>query len=1051
MKLPITMILVLALSVQSALPQQKPEWNDPSIVQLNKEEAHATLFPFESVSSALSGERSKSANYLLLNGDWNFKYSERPADRPVDFYKSEYNTSAWDKIPVPANWEFKGYGVPIYVNIPYEFTKNPTPPIIPDDPNPVGSYKRSFNLPEGFMGKEIFIHLGAVKSAFYIWINGQKVGYSEDSKTPAEFNITDFVIPGENTISLEVYRWSDGTWFECQDMWRISGIERDVYLFATPKVHVFDFFCKAGLENYYTDGTFDLYLTVKNYKGTKGSYLVSVSLLNEPDDEKPVFTQTEELKFKEEKSLFLKFNSKIKNPRKWTAETPELYTLLIELTDSKGNVLETLTSKTGFRTSEIKNGLYLFNGKAIKIKGVNRHEHDEFTGHVVSEEMMIKDIRLMKQNNFNTVRTAHYPNDPRWYELCDQYGLYVIDEANIESHGMGYDPDKTLGNNPIYKPAHLDRTRNMLERDKNHTCVIMWSLGNEAGDGVNFDATYDFIKSRDLSRPVHYERADGGRNSDLFCPMYSPISALEQFAEVVRPKPLIMCEYAHAMGNSTGNFQDYWDVIENHDQLQGGSIWDWVDQGHADYTKDGIKFWTYGGDYGPADVPSDGTFCLNGLVWPDRSPKPGLSEVKKVYQNIGFKIVGFAIDRIEIQNKYDFINLKDFTIYWEIEGEGVVIQDGMILHPDIEPGTGKVFNMDIKTFTPKPGVEYFINFTAFVDHNQPLIPAGHIFAMEQFPFPGSVTKTNPKAEDRGDKVITETKAILTIQAGKNIFEFSKSDGFITSFLVNGKKINEGKLVPNFWRGPTENDFGNNMPIRLGVWKDAGKNAIIKEFRHQLNNKNYYAVNVAYWLPDVESNLYINYLINGEGELRTEMSMEPAGKDYPELPRFGMSMTLIPGYENLEWFGRGPQENYNDRKTSAFLGHYVSTVTDQYVPYIAPQENGYKTDTRWLVLKNKDNSGLMIKGEDMISFSALHFSIQYLTRPKRDGFHTTDLVKKDEVYLNIDFGQMGVGGDDSWGAKTHSEYSLPFRPYKYCFILRPIPAEQNPWELAVKNF
>jgi len=1045
------LIVLLSMAFASSFAQQKPEWNDPSVVQVNKENPHATLFPFENKALALAVDRTKSSNFLLLNGEWFFHYSDNPAQRPAEFYKQDFDVSGWDKIAVPSNWELKGYGIPIYVNTTYEFAPNPSPPDVPTEHNPVGSYKRSFTLPENFEGKEIFIHLGAVKSAFYIWINGQKVGYSQDSKTPAEFNLTSYLQPGENSIALEVYRWSDGAWLECQDFWRISGIERDVYLFATPKVHVFDFFCKAGLENYYTDGTFDLDLTVNNYSRTKGSYSVAVSLFNKAGDEIPVLNQSSEIRFKEEKSLPLKFSAKLKNPRKWSAETPELYTLLIELKDQKGQILEAITTKTGFRSSEIKNGLYLFNGKAIKIKGVNRHEHDEFNGHVVSEDMMLRDVQLMKQNNINTVRTSHYPNDPRWYELCDQYGLYVIDEANIEAHGMGYEPNRTLGNNPLFKLSHLDRTQRMLERDKNHPCVIMWSLGNESGDGVNFDATYDFIKSRDLSRPVHYERAEGGRNTDLECPMYPPISTLVKYAERIRTKPLIMCEYAHAMGNSTGNFQDYWDVIESNDQLQGGSIWDWVDQGIAKYTPDGRKYWAYGGDYGPADIPSDGTFCLNGLVFPDRTPYPKLTEVKKVYQNIAFKSVGFAMDKVEIMNKYDFINLSNFTIYWEIEGEGKVIQDGMILNPEIAPGTSKILNLDVKPFTPKPGLEYFINFTAFVDHNQPLIPAGHIFAMEQFPFPGGDVNADKKTEDRGDKVVTESKTVLTIQAGKTVFEFSKTDGFLHSMFVDGKKINSGALLPNFWRGPTENDFGNNMHERLAVWKNAAKNAVLRDFSYQMDENKFFVVDVDYWLPDVEASLYINYEVNGAGEMRVGMYMEPAGKDFPGMPRFGMSIALTPAFENLEWFGRGPHENYNDRNTSAFVGHFSSTVTDQYVPYIAPQENGYKTDTRWLFLKDANNSGLMFQAVELVSFSALHYSVEDLTRPKRDGSHATDLVKRDEVFLNIDLAQMGVGGDDSWGAFTHAKYSIPFRPLGYSFIIKPVSTEKNPWDVSLKEF
>lgn len=1044
-------IYTLAVVSTTSFSQQKPEWNDPSVVQVNKENPHASLFPFEDSGNALKNDRSKSANFLTLNSDWFFKYSDNPSVRPVDFFANGYDVTSWDKIRVPSNWEMKGYGIPIYVNISYEFTQNPQPPDIPGDHNPVGSYRRSFTLPENWAGKEIFVHLGAVKSAFYIWINGQKVGYSQDSKTPAEFNITSYVHGGENSIALEVYRWSDGSWLECQDFWRISGIERDVYLFAAPKVHVFDFFCKAGLENYYTDGTLDLEVNVKNYSRAKGSYKLSASLFEDETGAKAVFSQSSDLKFKAEPSLPIKFTAKVPNPRKWSAENPELYTLIIELRDQKGNILEAISSKTGFRTSEIKDGLFLLNGKAIKIKGVNRHEHDEFNGHVVSEEMMIKDIQLMKQNNINTVRTCHYPNDPRWYELCDQYGLYVIDEANIESHGMGYDPAKTLGNNPVFRLSHIDRTQRMVERDKNHPCIIMWSLGNEAGDGVNFDATYDYIKSRDLSRPVHYERAMGGRNSDLNCPMYPPISELERFAEKINPKPLIMCEYAHAMGNSTGNFQDYWDLIESCDQLQGGSIWDWVDQGFAKYTPDGRKYWASGGDYGPPDVPSDGTFCLNGLVFPDRTPHPGLAEVKKVYQNVGFKLVPFAADKIEIVNKNYFINLNRFNIYWEIEGEGELVQYGMLLNPDVEPGKSKIFSLDMSPFTPKPGVEYFINFTAFVDHNQPLVPAGHIFAMEQFPFQFEPLKNTLKTEDRGDKIVNETKTSLTVQAANCIYEFSKSDGFLSSVSIDGKKVNAGRLIPEFWRAPTENDFGNNMPVRLGIWKDAGKNAVLKDLKYQLNENRYYTVDADYYLAGVDAMLYINYEINGRGEIRVEMYIEPSGKAAPDLPRFGMSLPLISDFESVEWFGRGPHENYSDRKTSAFVGHYFSTVTDQFVPYISPEENGYKTDTRWMALKTKDNNGIMFKADDLIGFSALHYSIPDLTRPKRDGFHVTDLVKKDEVFLCIDKMQMGVGGDDSWGAKTHAEYCIPFRPMFYSFVIKPFKAGQNLWNLAGSEF
>jgi len=566
----LSLLIVISITCLLSFSQAFTEWNNPEIVQINREKPHATLFPFENIDQAKGKEVSKSANFLSLNGRWKFNWVEKPADKPEGFFKSSFDVSAWDEINVPANWEINGYGIPVYVNIRYEWTSDPQPPGIPHDYNPVGSYRRNFILPEGWGSKEVYIHLGAVKSAFYIWLNGQFVGYSQDSKTPAEFNLTKYLQSGENTIALQVYRWSDGSWLECQDFWRISGIERDVYLFARDKVHVSDFFCKAGLTDNYKDGVLELDVNLRNMSASNHNMMVKVSLYKKNDPDSLLLKMEQNTRIGKLEEKVLSFSSFMKDPMKWTAETPDLYTMVIETRDRKSKFSEYLVSDIGFRTSEIKHGQLMVNGKAITIKGVNRHEHDEYTGHVVSEESMLKDIRLMKQNNINAVRTSHYPNHPRWYELCDEYGLYVIDEANIESHGMGYDPEKTLGNNPVFKLSHLDRVQKMLERDKNHPSVIIWSLGNEAGDGVNFDACYDWIKARDMSRPVQYERAETGRNTDIVCPMYSKIPDLEKYALNIQPKPLILCEYAHAMGNSVGNLRDYWNVIEQHSQLQGG-------------------------------------------------------------------------------------------------------------------------------------------------------------------------------------------------------------------------------------------------------------------------------------------------------------------------------------------------------------------------------------------------------------------------------------------------------------------------------------------------
>ena len=1043
----VTLFLCLFALGFYASAQEKPEWDNPEIVQVNRVQPHATLFPYESYDKALSMDRSGSENFLLLNGKWKFNWVKKPADRPMDFYKPGFDASGWDDIDVPANWEIQGYGVPIYVNIRYEWTDEPNPPAMPHDYNPVGSYRRTFKVPKSWDGKQIFVHFGAVKSAFYIWVNGQMVGYSQGSKTPAEFDLTEYVHPGENTIALQVYRWSDGSWLECQDFWRISGIERDVYLYATPGVHLFDYFVRPGLIHNYNDGLLRFEGMIKSFSGDKGKYQLKASLL---DGDSVVDREILNFRLKDDEA-FLSFSKEISSPEKWTAETPKLYTLVLELSGKKGIPLEYISSKVGFRTSEVKYGKLLINGVPVTIKGVNRHEHDEYTGHVISEALMLKDITLMKQNNINTVRTSHYPNDPRWYELCDKYGLYIIDEANIESHGMGYAPDRTLGNNPLFMKSHLDRTQRMVERDKNHPCVILWSLGNEAGNGVNFNATYDWIKSRDLTRPVHYERAEGGRNTDVDCPMYPHISALEDYARVIRPKPLIMCEYAHAMGNSTGNFRDYWDVIEKHDQLQGGSIWDWVDQGLAKYTPDSVKYWTYGGDYGPAYVPSDGTFCINGLVFPDRTPHPGLKEVKKVYQNIGFKPVDFSFDEVEITNKYNFINLDTFMMYWEIEAEGKVVQDGMIMNPDVPAGTSKIFTLGMVPFKPEPGVEYFLNLTAFTSESTDIIPPGHIFAMEQFaiPVPHNVESVEM---DSGAKAVFETEGRINVEAGNVVYGFSKENGFLVSVKSGDKQLLNSPLAINFWRPPTENDFGNKMPERCSIWESAGSHAELKHLSHAQDKNGYYEVNAEYWLPDVESDYRISYQINGAGEIKVTANLLPNGNvTYPEIPRFGMTFSLPAGYENLSWFGRGPHENYIDRNTSAFVGLYHGTVDEQYVPYIAPEENGYKTDVRWLSLLDTTGNGLMIQGEPRIGFSALHVSNADLTREKRDGYHTTDLVRRNEIWLNVDLKQMGVGGDNSWGAKTHAIYSIPFSAYSYSFILKPVTDGIDVWDKYKKDF
>lgn len=1034
---------------ESIHAQDLPAWQNPDIVHINREKAHATFFSFESENLALEGEKEQSPNFISLNGTWKFKYSENPATRPFEFYKTSYNVNQWDDIHVPGNWEFQGFGIPIYVNIPYEWTSDPHPPSVPLEKNPVGSYRRDFELTKKWIGKQVYIHFGAVKSAFYLWINGEKVGYSQGSKTPAEFNISPYLHPGKNTVALEVYRWSDGSWLECQDFWRISGIERDVYLEAKSNVHVEDYFCYPTLLNNYKDGFMNLDLSLVNMGSSDEEVTVRCKLF-EKNNTESIWEDEIRALAGSLKSDSLQTSAFIRNVLPWSAEIPNLYTLVIEIVSSKGKLYDALSSKIGFRTSEILNGQLLINGKAILLKGVDRHEHDPNTGHSVSREMMLKDISLMKQYNINAVRTSHYPNDPYWYELCDEYGLYVIDEANIESHGMGYKPDRTLGNNPVFKLSHLDRTMRMVERDKNHPSVIIWSLGNEAGDGICFNATYDWIKARDTSRPVQYERATSGRNTDIFCPMYMKIPDMIKYAQSIQSKPLIQCEYAHAMGNSSGNLQDYWDVIEAYDQLQGGFIWDWVDQGIAAHTADGEFYWAFGGDFGPKDVPSDSNFCMNGLVFPDRKPHPGLEEVKKVYQYIDFEPLPFQTDIIRIKNKYDFMALDGIVILWNLMAEGKVLESGEIDPRGLPAGKSQNFDFMMTKDLADRDVEYFLTFKAVTKKINGLIPEGAVIAYEQF----QLTQRKPVSQTVSDWLETSNKlpefkekdSIISISASGVVYTLNKITGIIQSIVVGKKKMMDSGPTPNFWRAPIDNDFGNKMNKRLVFWKDYASSLEALEFSWSPDSLTFY-VQTKYVNPDRKSGLNLTYVFNGNGELAIiqDLLINPYLADYPEIPAFGMRLVLPASLSNIIYFGRGPHENYIDRNKSALVGQYISSVDEQYVPYPAPQENGNKTEVRWLVLKDQEGDGLMFSGLPEFEFSALHYAPDQLSRMNSEIKHMCDPLKSEKVYLSLNQKQMGVGGDNGWGAKPHAEYLIPAKSMQFSYIIKPISSVDNYWK------
>jgi beta-galactosidase len=1082
-------ILMIAVSLSACKKYSKYEgvpftekeprdWENPAVFNINREDPHASLISFSDEPGALEAIKSNSPNYKSLDGVWKFNLAKTPEERPFWFFKDDYDTRDWNDTEVPSNWQMKGYDVPVYANITYPFWKyedvfNPggsykkVPPAIPHDWNPVGSYKRSFTVPSDWNNKEIFLNFGAVSSAFYVWVNENLVGYSEDSKMPAEFNITKYLKGGKNTLSVEVYRWCDGSYLEDQDFWRLSGIQRTVFLHARPKTFINDFFAKGDLDKSYSDGLLKVDVSLKNMSGSDEQFVVEASLY---EDAQKLFTESKEIKSSDGKA-FVSFDKTIKDVKKWSAEKPNLYSLVLSLKDKNGNISESVSTRIGFRKVEIVNSQLLINGVAILIKGVNMHEHNDITGHVVDEETVMKDIRTMKSNNINAMRTCHYPQQEFWYEMCDKYGLYLMDEADVESHGMGYNKDVTLADKPEWAAAHLDRMQRMVERDKNHPSIIIWSMGNEAGDGQNFVNGYKWIKGRDVTRPVQYERAEKEtntpeRHTDLWGNMYAKIEEIEAYAKDPRNnRPMIMVEYAHAMGNSTGNLQDYWDVIEKYPKLQGGFIWDWVDQGILKTSENGEKYWTYGGDYGEEGMPSDGNFCLNGLVWPDRTPHPGLFEVNKVYQYIGFEPVDLTKGLVKIKNKYDFTNLSEFNFEWEVFADGIVIQSGKLTFPDLKPKAEEVTAIPLKKIDPAPGTEYFLNIRASRSDAWNYVPEDHVYAYAQFKLP---------VEGKAVAAKTDKLAVLQTKTNDKNLEvsgvdmkliFDLSTGRLTSFNFKGKELIRKGPEPDFWRPPTDNDYGYNMDRLLGVWKKAGERTVVTKANISQPVLDKVVVTFNYDIPDASGKKIggyaTTYTVLGSADLIVKNQFSKMSEAIPEIPRMGMQMQLPEEFTNLKWLGRGPHENYVDRKTSALVGLYESTVADQYTPYIRPQENGYKTDTRWLTLTNDNGNGILVSGDPLICFAALNnihddFESpgklsQYRKDAKTANTHTIDVKPRDLVNLNVDMGQMGVGGDNSWGALIHPQYRLLGKKYEYSFRIRPVSKEDDILKLAKEKF
>lgn len=1039
----------LLFCIQAGAQQLPVELQTPEIVSVNRMPMRASAFAFESRELAVKRQKEQSGYFISMNGDWKFNWVQDPRKRPLDFYKTDFNDADWKNFKVPANWEVNGYGLPIYVNQPYEFagrTKtgarmNP-PYDIPEDNNPVGSYRKKITIPESWNGRQVFINLGAVKSAFFIWVNGRKVGYSEDSKLAAEFDITKYVQPGENLVALQVYRWSDGTYLECQDMWRISGIEREVYVYSTPKLDIRDFKVAAVLDNTYTKGLLDINVTVDNYRldqrtnhSRPDSFYVSMELADAGGN---IITK-EDAGLQQVLGNYnakLGFKKEIPGVHTWSAETPYLYTIYLTLKDKSGKVLEVIPQRVGFRSVEIKGSDFLVNGKRVFLKGVNRHEHNATQGHTLTKEDMRKDMEMMKKLNVNAVRHSHYPPDPYWMDLCDEYGLYVVDEANIESHGRYYSLETTFGNDRQWRIPHLARITRMYERDKNHASVVTWSLGNEAGNGVNFYEGYEWLKQND-TRPVQYERAESDFNTDMIVPQYPSPDWLVQYSKGKNTRPLIMSEYAHIMGNSLGNFKEYWDAIENNPKLQGGFIWEWIDQA-IDTVKNGKRIMAYGGDF-PLEGPvnenfSDNDFCVKGVVTAYRGITPMAVEVRKVYQYVKTKYEG--ANRLTVNNSYFFRNLDNVQLVWELMEEGKTVEKGTVTSLPAAPRESVTLNLPIQT-KQKEGKEYFLNLHYQLKEAEPFLEKGYDIAYEQFALntaalPKMVTaKGNVTGEKAGSRITVSGKDFTIV--------FDAANGTMQQYSLQKQELLQQGPRPAFWRAPTDNDIGAGFNKNLRMWRNAYGEGKLLETTANQRADGPYEVKFRKELLSGDAIQEQSFTVYADGTVKVDNRLTAVKGKYPLLMRVGNDLQLNKQYSNITWYGRGPGENYWDRKSASLIGLYKQTVSEQYFAYARPQESGNKSDVRWVSFTNSNGKGLRVTASDsLLNIAALPYSMDDLDpEVNKKQYHSGELNPRNEIYLHIDLQQTGVQGMDSWGAWPLKPYRLPFADQQYSYWISPV--------------
>ena len=1015
---------------------QSNEWRDPEVNAVNRAPMHANFFAYETAEVAAKDAKEQSQNFMTLNGPWKFFWVKNADARPTDFWRTDYNDKGWNNMPVPGVWELNGYGDPLYVNVGYawreQFKNNP--PEVPTVNNHVGSYRREIMVPASWNGKEIIAHFGSVTSNMYLWVNGKYVGYSEDSKLEAEFNLTPYLKPGQkNLIAFQVFRWCDGTYLEDQDFFRYSGVGRDCYLYArNPKQQIADIRVTPDLDAQYQNGSLAVNLTMKG-KGT-----VELELLDAQN--KAVATQSLNASGKVSTTI------EVSSPHKWTAETPYLYTLRATLKEG-GKTIEVIPVKVGFRKIELKNAQILVNGQPVLFKGADRHEMDPDGGYVVSRERMIQDIQIMKKFNLNAVRTCHYPDDNFWYDLCDKYGIYVVAEANVESHGMGYG-EETLAKNPSYKKAHLERNQRNVQRGFNHPSIIFWSLGNEAGYGPNFEAAYDWIKNEDPSRAVQYEQAGKTGKTDIFCPMYYDYGGCDKYSQGDNPRPLIQCEYAHAMGNSMGGFKEYWDMVRKYPKYQGGFIWDFVDQGLRVKNKQGKTIYAYGGDFGRYPT-SDHNFNCNGIINPDRKPNPHANEVRYYYQNIWATAKDLKVGEVEVYNENFFKSLDDVELQWTLESEGKVLANGRNAL-DIPAQQKRVVKLDGYSLPADVKGEVVLNLDFVLKRAEPMLDAGYAVAREQFvvnpyTFPtmeSVLAVTSGKYDTR--KVEKEEKvAWVTLSAGNTSVTFNHWNGWIDYLDVDGKPmLEEGyAITPDFWRAPTDNDYGAGTQRKLHAWKNPEMK--MKSFKVVENEgKAEKGVEVVYDMPSVEATLTMTYTLTPAGELvvNEAMTVNKDAKHKPELMRYGMQLVMPKAYNMLTYYGKGPGENYIDRNNGDRLGVYDAKVADQYWGYVRPQESGNKTEVRYWQVKDENGKGL-----EFYSFAPMECStLNYLASDLDDGWdknahqsHSGDLTPRDFSVVKLAARQRGLACVNSWGAIPLEQYRMPYQDYSFTYVIRPL--------------